>query len=142
MRISRIARPDALYGASESAHTFDAIYESIVNPRDFCDVADVNLERAAIAVNYSHMPGFEVYGRESKNGRREANRLNLPKGRKKVGISKTHFKVRNLAYLQKAITRLIPGGEITIRLPSVEWLRNEMAIAVHCDGGDILTKGE
>ena len=47
-----------------------------------------------------------------------------------------------MAYLQKAIKKLKSDGGITIRLPIAEWSRGEMALEVHCDDGDILTKGE
>ena len=43
MRIARIARPGALCDASASAQTFGTIGESIVNPMDFEEVADVDI---------------------------------------------------------------------------------------------------
>ena len=47
-----------------------------------------------------------------------------------------------MAYFQKAIKKLKSDGDITIRFPIAEWSGNEMALKVHCDDGDILTKGE
>ena len=47
MRISRIARHCALYGASIAAKTFDALYQVVLNPIDFDEVIDVHIENAA-----------------------------------------------------------------------------------------------
>ena len=60
---------------------------------------------------------------------------------KKVGKSKTHFKVQNLLYLRKSICGLKSDGETTIRFHIVRLGGTEMATEVHGDGGNILTKG-
>ena len=77
MRIARIARPGALYGALASAQTFETIEETTIHPIDFESISDVNMARATSAWNYPHMPGFEEYGRKFKNGQRDASRVNL-----------------------------------------------------------------
>ena len=66
----------------------------------------MNTARATSAWNYAHMPGFEEYGRKSKKGHREANRVNLLKKINEAGKSKTHCQVRNLVYLQESIKKL------------------------------------
>ena len=76
MRIASIARPGALYGASVSAQTSEAIG----NPSDFEEISDANMASAASAVDYPHMSGCGGYGRKFKKRRREANRANLLKG--------------------------------------------------------------
>ena len=103
MRITRIARPDALYGASVSARTSETIEESIINPIDPDEVVDANLVRAKNTGKYSRMPGNYEYGRKFKKGVREANRANLSMGRQ-VGKSKTHCEFQNLLYLEKRLT--------------------------------------
>ena len=76
MRISRIARPGALYDASVSAQTFGcaAIAESVVNPIDSEDGGDENVAKVIEANSYSHMPGFEDPDRKFP---KEANPVNL-----------------------------------------------------------------
>ena len=50
MRIARISRPRALYGASVDGRTSETIGgESVVNPIDCAEVFDVHLARAADA---------------------------------------------------------------------------------------------
>ena len=48
---------------------------------------------------------------------------------------------RNLLDLRKPIRCLKSDGGITIRFHSVYWVGVEMAIEVHCDAGNIATKG-
>ena len=79
MRVSRISIPGAPSEASASALTFEKIEETILNPIDPGEIADLAMARAASEGNYSNMPGYEEYGRKSKNGQREASRLNLLK---------------------------------------------------------------
>ena len=45
MRVSRIARPYALYDSSVSAQPFETIGETI-SPIDFAEIVDVNLKQA------------------------------------------------------------------------------------------------
>ena len=47
--------------------------------------------------------------------------------------------MRNLLYFQKAITKLKSAGKITISLAISDWGEG-VAIEVHCDAWDILTK--
>ena len=59
IRVTRIAVPDSLYGASASEQTSESIEGSVVNPIYFGEIADVDLTSAKNAKNYPHMPGFE-----------------------------------------------------------------------------------
>ena len=68
MWIAKIASPDALYGATASARTFETIDWPIVNPIDFDGIVDVGAARVTGAGNYPHVPGFEEYGRKFKMG--------------------------------------------------------------------------
>ena len=45
-------------------------------------------------------------------------------------------------YFRNEIKKIKSAGEITIGSPIAEWDEGEMAIEVHGDVGDILTKGE
>ena len=58
MRIARFSRPVALYDASVSAQTSEAIGESIFNMIDFEEVADVNVVKVIGANSYPDIPGL------------------------------------------------------------------------------------
>ena len=85
MRVARSARPDSAYGVSAPAQTFGEIEESIVNPSDFGEIADVNLTMSANTGNYPHMHSFEEYGRKFEKGRKEVNLSNLLNRNKRLG---------------------------------------------------------
>ena len=70
-----------MYGASASAQTFEPIRESAMNAIDVADLDDVDLAMAVEAGNYSHMPGFEEFGRKSNEDVNRANLLKKIKGR-------------------------------------------------------------
>ena len=59
MRIARIATPEALYGASASAQTFEKIDETAISPVDSEEVTYVNIARSIDMESYSHMPCFD-----------------------------------------------------------------------------------
>ena len=59
MRIARISRPGALYGASVSSQTSETIDETIVNPFDPEEVPDVHISNVLGTESYSHMPGLD-----------------------------------------------------------------------------------
>ena len=77
MRIARISRPGAFYGASVSAKTFEAIGESIVNPIDLEEIFDVNMGNSMRAEKYSHIRGFVEFAQKFKKNKIDANRANL-----------------------------------------------------------------
>ena len=56
MRISRIAIPGALYDASVSAQTSVVVGESIINPIDPEELADVNFAKVLGDPSHSHIP--------------------------------------------------------------------------------------
>ena len=58
IRISRIARPGALYDAAASAQTFEAIGETSLNLRDFAEAPDVNIASAVDMESYSRIPRY------------------------------------------------------------------------------------
>ena len=72
MRIARIARPVALYGATVSSKTFETIDGEI----DFDEVADVSIPNVIDTESYSHMPRLEDSDRKFP---KDANRVNLVK---------------------------------------------------------------
>ena len=137
MRISRIAGPGALYDADVSASTPETIPDTIINPIDFEEIADVDVAKAIGANPHSHIPGFEEFIRNSP---KVANMLNVLEKIKKVGKSQTHVKVRNLLYLQKDIKKLKSSVWITIRLHIAEWGGSEMSTEERCEDENILTK--
>ena len=67
--------------------------------------------------------------------------MNLLKKNKNADKSKTHFEVRNSAYMHKAIKKLKASGGITILFPIAAWSGNAVEIVVHCDDVNILAKG-
>ena len=106
MWISTISRPGALYGASASAQTFETIEESTINPSGFEEIIDVTLARAIGEENYSHMPGFEEFGRKSKKDANRANLMKKIKGRR-VG---NPFRSPKFGVFAKTIKKLKSGG--------------------------------
>ena len=58
MRIARIARPGALYGESAPSQSSEPIDETIINPRDFEEIRDVNISKVLETDSYSHMPRY------------------------------------------------------------------------------------
>ena len=67
------------------APTFGTIEGLSVNPIDFDEIPDENLASAANAGKYSHMTGFDGYGRKSENGQSEANRVDLLRVGRQIG---------------------------------------------------------
>ena len=55
MQIGQIAGPDALYGASVFALTFEAGGEAIINPIDFDEHVDVNSTKAIENITHRHI---------------------------------------------------------------------------------------
>ena len=75
MRSARIERPESLYDSSSSAKTFETIGESIINPIDFEEVADVNLTKELEAHSYSRLPDFVGFSRNSPNSSNRADSM-------------------------------------------------------------------
>ena len=55
MRAARIARPDALYGASNSAQTLEGEERVIINPIDSDEIADVGISNATSDIRFPHI---------------------------------------------------------------------------------------
>ena len=68
MRISRIARPGALYGASVSAQTSDEADETNINPIDFEEMVDLNLSQPTGNIQHNHIEGFDKFMGKYSNG--------------------------------------------------------------------------
>ena len=103
IRIARIAMPDASYDASVPAQTSEAVGDTILNPIDFVEIADLNLAKSSGNTKRNHAEFFNAFtGTYSM----DANVVNLHKINKKAGESKSHFRVRNLLFLQGAIQKL------------------------------------
>ena len=81
MRVSRISRPGALYGASASAKTFETIDEEFANPIDFEEVSDVNIPNVIHTESYLHMPGFVGPNRKFPKDSNLVNSVKKYKGR-------------------------------------------------------------
>ena len=67
--------------SSVSAQTFETFGETVVNPIDFEEVADVNVAKSIEADPYSHMPCFGDFNRKSPE---DANLVNLTDGVKRA----------------------------------------------------------
>ena len=63
IRISRIARPGALYGASVSAQTSETIDDAIVNPIDFDEFVDADSAKVLETNSHPHITGFGEFSR-------------------------------------------------------------------------------
>ena len=74
MRIARIARPEALYGASVLAQTFEAADEAILNPIDFDGIADLDLAKATGGIKNNHIRRCDEFMGKYSMG---SNRVNL-----------------------------------------------------------------
>ena len=100
MWIARIARPGAICDASESAQTFPT-EETIefLEEEEFCPKNEEKEIPTEEEEDFEHMPGFADF----KSWRRDENKANLPKKNKKIDTSKTHFTVRSLVFLRKAM---------------------------------------
>ena len=62
MRISRIVSHDALYYASVSAQTFEAIGETIIiSPIDFGEIVNVNLTKSTGDIKHNHIQGIDEF---------------------------------------------------------------------------------
>ena len=136
MLIGRIARPGALYDASVSAQTSETV-DAEISPVDFEEVVDVSVTKLLGADSYSNMPGFWILAEIFQR----AIRVNLLKKIKRSDNRKLTLRCRIYIVFAKAIKKLKSAGEITIRFASAERDGSEMATEVHCDDGDILTKG-
>ena len=138
MRIARIAMPGALCGESASAQNSGTFGETVINPIDFEEITDVNIDKVLGADSYSHMPGFAGSDRKSP---KDLNRDNLLK-KYMSAYQKNNFKALGLLYFQKSINQLKSDGEIAIRFPIAEWAESERATEVHCAAGASQLKGE
>ena len=57
----RIARPDALYGASVSAQTVDGNGQLILNPADFEEIVGVNLAKSTDDIKHVHVERYDTF---------------------------------------------------------------------------------
>ena len=55
MLVDRIPSPDALYGASILAQTFEPSPQVVLNPIDFADVTDVNIAKSVKNIKFPHI---------------------------------------------------------------------------------------
>ena len=140
MWLARIARPDAIYDASEAAQNFanckPDVSKEEISENEIQEEEPINVD-VPKPKDFEHMPGFKDFLLESP---KEANKVNLFKKPRKADTSKTHFTVSNLLFLKKAIRKLKGEGKYQIRFPSVDWAEEDLEIEVHCDAGQILTK--
>ena len=74
MRISRISSPGELYDASVSAHTFETINGTIINPISFDEAVDANLAKECGNSTRPHIPGCGEYSRVFP---KNVNRVNI-----------------------------------------------------------------
>ena len=101
MRIDRIARPGALYGSSGAVESWGEVNRSMWNPVVSEEVDYANISSIAGNLKF-HTPGiFRILGEKLS----DVNKVNFPNKDKK-GDSITHFEVRDLRYLGKAIIKL------------------------------------
>ena len=82
MWVARIARPGAVYDASEDAQTFDAIGEFRENESDFEEKVAGVIGKALAAPGYPSIPGYREFQRNARVG--------------KVNLLKTRGKAINL----------------------------------------------
>ena len=94
MWVARIERPGALYDASFPSQTSETAGETIINPIDFEEVADVDVSKLIGADSYAHMPGFGGINRKPPKGLESCK---FTEENIKIDKSKTHFKANNLS---------------------------------------------
>ena len=92
------------------------------------------------AGDYCHIPGFLDFQQEEGKGVHKVQRLE--ESIKEEDEGNTDYTVRNLILIKKAIRKLKGEWAFEINPPSVDWGKNEIAIEIHCDAGQILTKME
>ena len=91
IRIARIARPDALYGASVSAQAFGSVGESVINPNDFDAISVVNLTKDIRNITHNRIPCFDEFMMKFTNS---VNRAYLINQIKRSGNRKLMIKYR------------------------------------------------
>ena len=69
MRIARITRLGALYGASISAGTFDEVGQVVLKPIDFREVIDVHITNAVGGIQFAHMEDMIHFWRRNQKMR-------------------------------------------------------------------------
>ena len=75
MPSARIDRHYALYDASISARTIDAVDQAIGNPSDFGEVCYVRISKATDDIKFPHIEGYTEF---LAKGPKDANRGNFP----------------------------------------------------------------
>ena len=60
----RIARHGDSYGAAVSAQTSESIDESIINPIDIEEIAEVNLTKSTGNIKHKHIQGVDEFTSE------------------------------------------------------------------------------
>ena len=74
MRIARIYRPDALYGASISAHIVEASGQVVVNPIDFEEAVGVNISHSDGDIKFAHIERCDAFLRRNRKMRTDTVR--------------------------------------------------------------------
>ena len=68
MRIARIAMADALFGASVSARTFEAVGKVVLNPIDRGEVIDANIAKAVGGIKFHRVKGNVAFSAVKSKG--------------------------------------------------------------------------
>ena len=83
------------------------------------------------------MPGFINSQKEKLKG---VNNVKFPAKEGGDGESKIRLTVQNLILLKTAIMEIKGEWSYEIKFPCADWGEREIAIGIHCDAGEILTK--
>ena len=133
MRISRIARPGAIYDASATSQTFTERVNCRCSNREWGDSEygkEENIQ-TEIRSDFGHMPGYQGFWRNST----ECEYGESFEENREIGKSKTRFTVANLIFLKHAICKLKGAEKYQIKFSGVDWAGGEIAIEIHCDAG-------
>ena len=109
--IARIARSDALYDAPNSARTFEAPEQVILNPIEFDGLVGENLDKATETLKYAHV---ERYDNFLSGIPKDANGVNYSHGIKVRNIENS-FQSAEFIVFQKSDKQLKSDGGLTIR---------------------------
>ena len=140
MRIARIARPGAIYDASAAAQTFSDGWRLEVLEHGgwaILENGENEVPTSEKKEDFERMSGFSKFMGDRQKG---VNTSNLLKKNKKIGTWTTHFTVQNLIFSKKGIRKLKGEGVTKLSSQSYIGAKNEIAIEIHCDAGQMLTK--
>ena len=99
MRIARIARPGAAYGASVTAQTFAYGGRVLGNPISFGEAIGTNVTSAKGNLKFSHENGSAVF---LENKSKDSDKVNLLNKNKKKAVPNTHIE-EGIFYLGKSV---------------------------------------